>query len=121
MNDRGRIGRWLPRGIAAGLAIAGLLVCPCWPVVLFFTCYSPVQDAAATARRHAEARGYRMAGYVGDILAEPDALGACEVRFDFTDLSADPPRRVVTIRLRRGWALGGWDVVEMREGPYPLK
>lgn len=98
-----------------------MLVRPCWQVMWFFTCYSTVPDAADTARRYAEARGYRMEGYIGDILSEPDALGACEVRFDFPDLSADPPRRVVTARLHRGWALGGWDVVEMRAEPFPRK
>jgi len=109
----------LRRRLLLAVLAVGLFVCVCWPMVWFFTCHSPVSDAENTARCSADANGHRMVGYLGTIVTEPDAVGGCEVRFEFSDLSADPPQRLVTVRLRRGWSLAGWEVLEMREDPFP--
>ena len=93
------------------LCMIGLLTCCCWWHSRLLD-YWPVQDASAEARSHAANRGYRMEGFFGDFTREPDAVGGCAVRIEFHDFSHDPPRRKVTVYLRRAWRLSGWEVTE---------
>ncbi len=73
----------------------------------------PVKDASEEAGRYAAKSGYRMGGFYGDFTRQPDEVGGCEVRIEFYDLSDDPPKRKVTVYLRRAWRLSGWEVTDM--------
>jgi hypothetical protein len=102
------------------LAAFVLLVCCCWWDSRWFD-YWPVDDASHEARRQAEASGYRMEGYLGDFIREPDGVGGCEVRIRFRDVSDDPPKREVVFRLRRSWRLSSWKVTEMTAEDVPSR
>jgi hypothetical protein len=97
--------------VLAVLAFALLTVC-CWWDTRWLD-FNPIDDAEPTAKRHAAANGYRMEGYRGDFSQEPDADGGCEVRIVFYDCTDDPPKRKVTVKLRRTWRLAGWNITGM--------
>lgn len=60
-----------------------------------------------------------MEGYYGDFTRQPDDVGGCAVRIEFYDLSDDPPKRKVTVHLKRAWRLSGWEVTEMTTEDIP--
>lgn len=62
-----------------------------------------------------------MEGYSGDFISESNVLGGCEIRYQFVDYSVTPPKRHVTIQVRRGWCLGGWEVTDVQEKPVSFK
>jgi hypothetical protein len=109
MIRRVAVFRWAPVALAALTLLASLF----WWESRWFD-YWPVDDAAHEARWQTQARGYRMGGYLGDFLQQPDGIGGCAVRIEFYDLSDAPPKRKVTVKLRRAWRLGGWSVTEMK-------
>ena len=98
------------RSVLVG-AIVVVLAGGAWGLVLLSDLW-PIQDAAEAARAHAAAQGYRMEGYLGQLTRQPDVIGSCEAKVEFRDTSDSPPKRRVTVRLRRAWRLSGWEVTE---------
>ncbi|MFO0851111.1 MAG: hypothetical protein U0871_21525 [Gemmataceae bacterium] len=95
-----------------------LLPCFClYSLVWEIACDAPILDAVDTAREHAASHGYRMTGWSGEPVGDCDRFGGCQETIVFVDDSTDPPVREVTMRLRRAWMLGGWEVVEMTVAP----